>query len=284
MIPNKVSVVIPSYNKGLFLAETLDSVIAQTYNFFECIIVDDGSTDNSNEIALKYCANDERIKLISQSNLGLSMARNTGIQASDGEYILPLDADDTISNTYLELAIKHFAEHPETKLVYCNADRFGDINEPWELPKYQYESIIWSNCIFCSAIYRRKDFDCTRGYNPNMKYGMEDWDFWLQLLKENDIVYQIKETLFHYRHTGNSMADQMVNQSDAMYRQLVKNHPDIYSRYYPDILVIKKSEEKCRRELDESNYELASVRSSKAYKLGKLILKPFSYFRKLVNG
>jgi glycosyltransferase involved in cell wall biosynthesis len=280
MVKGKVSVIIPCYNQGKYLMESVGSILNQSHTNWECVIVNDGSTDETLSIANQLSSTDSRIKVVTQLNMGLSSARNHGISSSNGEYILPLDADDKISDTYLEKALKQFEIHPNTKLVYCKADRFGDIEESWDLPEYIYENLIWSNCIFCSAVFKRADYDSTKGYNPNMKYGMEDWDFWLQLLKKDDMVYRIEETLFHYRYTGTSMVSRMMDdKKDEMYHQLVKNHPEIYSQYFNDLLVFHKKYEEVQRQLEDTASALLSVRASWAYRIGKIILKPFSHIR-----
>ena len=179
MITKSVSIIVPCYKQAEYLPETLDSVLAQTYQNWECVIVNDGSPDNTEVIARKYLDKDARFRYVWQENKGLASARNTGISNSDGEFILPLDSDDIILPTYIEKAVNHFAMNPETKLVYCKAEFFGRINQKWDLKKYNYDSLIWNNCIFCSAVYRRCDYDATQGYNPNMINGFEDWDLWL---------------------------------------------------------------------------------------------------------
>ena len=173
----KVSIIIPCYNMEQYLAETLDSVVAQTYNNWECIIVDDASTDNTELIVNNYCNKDNRFRYIKQENKGVSAARNNGIKQTNGELILPLDGDDIIDKTYLEKAVKYISTHTETKLVYCKAAFIGQKTGEWTLEEYSYEKIIWANCIFCSAFFRHRDFDLTNGYNANMKNGLEDWDF-----------------------------------------------------------------------------------------------------------
>lgn len=165
-----ISIIVPCYNQAKYLPETLDSVLAQTYEDWECIIVNDGSPDNTEEVAKDYCDKDSRFKYAYKENGGLADARNFGIKASMGEYILPLDSDDKIAPTYIEKAIRYFELHTDTTLVYCKADRFDGKNEPWSLPEYNYENLLWGNSIFCSAIYRRADYDKTNGYNTNMKF------------------------------------------------------------------------------------------------------------------
>ena len=130
---------------------------------------------------------DCRFRYVYKDNGGLAEARNTGIKGAVGKYILPLDSDDIIADTYLEKSVDRFAHYPETKLVYCKADMFGAINEMWELGHYDYDRLLYSNHIFCSCVFRKCDYDKTAGYNKNMVYGWEDWDFLLSLWRYGTI-------------------------------------------------------------------------------------------------
>lgn len=273
----KVSIIVPCYKQAEYLSETLDSVLAQTYPDWECVIVNDGSPDNTEEIASQYLEKDRRYKYVSQDNKGLATARNVGIANSNGEFILPLDADDLIAPSYIEKAINHFIQFPETKLVYCKAETFGWKTGCWDLPPYEYEKFIWDNCIFCSAIYRRSDYDKTVGYNQNMVHGHEDWDFWLSLLKKDDDVYRIDEVLFYYRVKEVSMVTELANHHlRENLVQLYKNHTEIYDSYKENIILFYKE----KQEVPALRNELDRIRHTHAYRLGKFLLKPVSWFRK----
>lgn len=194
-----ISIIVPCFNQGEFLAEALNSVMGQTYSNWECVIVDDGSEDDTSVVAAEFVEKDRRFSYIKQDNQGPSIARNNGISLSKGTYILPLDSDDIIESTYLEKAINYFNNHPDTKLIYCRADRFGEEHGEWRLPQYSYDALIRSNCLIVSSVFLKKDFDRVGGYNPQMDIGLEDWELWLELLRPNDKVHQINEILFHYR-------------------------------------------------------------------------------------
>lgn len=226
----RISIIIPCYNSAQWVAETIKSVLSQTIEDWECIIVNDGSTDNSLEIIKSYAEKDNRIRYIDKKNEGVAIARNTAIASAQGEYILPLDADDLIAPTYVEKALKYFEEHPSTKLVYCEADFFGTREEHWELPEYNYQDFIYYNCIFCSAIYRREDFLKTKGYNSSNRNNLEDWDFLLNFLKEDDIVHRIPETLFFYRIHGDSRTKRDDDSLAKSRLFLILNHAHIYSK------------------------------------------------------
>ena len=266
-----VSVIIPCYNQGHFLSETLESVLHQTYNNWECLIVNDGSSDMTHEIASKFVQKDKRFHYIYQENSGVSVARNCGIRHSTGEFLLPLDADDLIDSTYMEKAMRYFEIYPKTKLVYSKADMFGKVNQDWNLKEYKYNEFIWNNCIFNAAFFRRSDYDEIKGgYNEGMVMGFEDWEFFLSLLDESSIVHRMDETLFHYRiHSVSRNRNVEEDPYDTLV-MMANLHPEIYQKFWNQTLALKKLVGK------ESYY-----RNSLAYKLGMIILKPYRIIKKI---
>ena len=114
-----VSIIIPCYNQAQYLAEALESVLNQTHQVWECIIVNDGSPDNTEEVAMEWCKKDTRITYLKKANAGLSAARNSGIAIAQAEFILPLDADDKLGYNYISLALKEFELDSTIKVVYC---------------------------------------------------------------------------------------------------------------------------------------------------------------------
>ncbi len=113
---------------GIISPDALNSVLAQVYTNWECIILDDGSTDDSAKVAKAYTEKDKRFTYIYQVNKGLPSARNAAIKNSSGKYILPLDADDKISPGYLAGAVDVLEKNKDIKLVYCRAELFGKKN------------------------------------------------------------------------------------------------------------------------------------------------------------
>ena len=201
----------------------------------------------------------------------MATARNNGIKVSCGEFILPLDADDLIDPTYIEKALNYFQKHPETTIVYCHAKLFGAVNQDWDLPKYNYESFIWMNCIFCSAVFKRADYNKTIGYNPNMIYGFEDWDLWLSILSKDSIVFQIDEPLFFYRKKNKSMTTTTHEQMRELYSIIYNNHKEIYEPYCSHLLEYKNASLLLE---EEAHNAILKVKASKSYRLGYFILHP----------
>ena len=238
---NKVSVIVPCYNQAQFLDEALQSVLDQTYANWECIIINDGSPDNTEEVALKWCNKDERFNYFKKENGGLCSARNFGITYAKGEFILPLDADDKISKNYLEKAFQSFIEDASLKVVYCKAEKFGDEVGPWNLPKFSLFNLSRNNLIFCSAFFRKKDWELVGGYDTNMVHGWEDWEFWIAILKKGGNVKCLEEIGFYYRIKSNSML-RMINQDKekSILNYLSIKHADFFVKYYGSFAVMER--------------------------------------------
>lgn len=277
----KVSVIIPAYNCQAWVQETLESIASQTYANWECVIVDDGSTDETFQIVSKYCSSDGRFSCYKQINSGPSVARNVAIHHSTGEFILPVDADDLIAPTFLEKAISRFIQHPDTSLVYGLVETFGEQCGLFHTPNYTYNDIIWGNSIIiCSAMYRRIDYDKTNGYNPHMIHGYEDWDFWLSLLNKESVVYRIDEVMYYYRTHSVSRAVKSWEHISQLNRQIYHNHPYIYEPYLDEILNMHRRICELKANNEELRNEVAHLRNTRAFKLGKFLLLPFSWFKK----
>ena len=234
-----VSVVIPCYRQANYLPETLDSVIRQSYTNWEVMIVNDGSPDHTEEVANKYRKLDARIRYIYQENKGLSAARNKGIQEANGEFILPLDADDLIQPTYIEKAMKAFCCHPELKVVYSQGMFFGALNRLCKTQRWRgYKSLLARNPFFCSAFFRKDDCLAVGGYDEQMRKGFEDWEFFIRLLTEEDEVYQIPSPLFYYRIKEQSMLTQATQRDTAplIEAYIYEKHKALYRHYFGGIL------------------------------------------------
>lgn len=228
-----VSVIIPCFNHGIYLDEAVNSVLAQTFQKFEIIIINDGSTDAyTNELLTTYIK--PKTRVINTENRGLAHARNLGISEANGKYILPLDADDKIAKTYLEKAVD-ILSNSSVGIVYCMAEYFYDSGLEaikWELPEYSISSMLIDNIIFCSALFRKSDWAKSNGYDPNLG-ALEDYDFWLSLIELGLSVFRIEEVLFHYRQRPNSMIHSISPEMDIRNRAyIVKKHSKLYRDNY----------------------------------------------------
>ena len=273
----RLSVIVPSYNYGAYIAECLDSVMAQSFRHWECIVIDNGSTDNTATVVKAYEAKDSRIRYHFTEQKGVSFARNKAVELSRGEYILPLDADDKIDPTYLEKAIAILSTRPELKLVYCDAELFGAFSGKWVLPEYSLRDLLIENSIFCSALYRKADFYAAGGYNENMKEGFEDWDFWIRMLQGGEPVYKIPEALFYYRMRLNSRNGVLTpGKQLSLRRRIFEDHKALYEASFalPDLIF----------EYYELKKELAAAKDSVDLKAGRLILGPARFLKNMFNS
>ncbi|MCF6279735.1 MAG: glycosyltransferase [Flavobacteriaceae bacterium] len=252
----KVSIIVPCYNQAKYLSEALESLAQQTYDDWECIIINDGSKDNTREIAQKWVDKDERFKYIETANGGVSKARNIGIKKAIGEYILPLDADDKIHNTYIEKALNIIQNNPELKLVYCEAAMFGVANRKWNLPKYSYKKLLVKNMIFTSALYRKKEYELVGGYTEGILF--EDWNFWLKLLNKDNQVYRIPEELFFYRKHENSLMDNLAKKGELYYKSIntiFKSNTNSFLNEIGNPMDLEQERRELSQEINSNNYK-----------------------------
>jgi glycosyltransferase involved in cell wall biosynthesis len=223
-----VSIIVPCYNQAVYLPECLSSVLHQAYIHWECIIVNDASPDDTAVVALEWCRKDARFRYIALSdNKGLAGARNAGIAQSNGTYILPLDADDKIAPSYLQLAIAVVTANPDVKLVYGRAEYFDGETGPWPLPSYRYGLLFTQNPIYCTAMYCKADWVLVGGYTETLKLGLEDWDFWLKLLSPESKVVCLDEVVFFYRRRQESMISTLTQNEqvyDVFWETMMKQH------------------------------------------------------------
>ncbi|MFV0217914.1 glycosyltransferase family 2 protein [Empedobacter falsenii] len=242
-----ISVIVPCYNQAQYMDECLQSVLDQTYHNWECIMVNDGSPDHTEEVALQWTEKDSRFIYLKKENGGLSSARNAGIEVAKGEWILPLDCDDKIGNQYLELAQKEFDKG--YTIIYCEAEFFGIKSGLWELPDYSIEEITINNVIFCSGFYRKESWQRVGGYDVEMVYGFEDWEFWISILQKNDKVKKLNYIGFFYRIKDNSMVTNLTRDRTHKMKTLIFNkHQDFICDIHGNYLNLLKQNKILKKE------------------------------------
>jgi glycosyltransferase involved in cell wall biosynthesis len=186
---SKVSVIIPAYNCARYVAEAIDSVLAQTYQDFEIVVVDDESTDDTGDVVRQY---GDRVRYVRQNNRGPSGAKNTGIRASVGEYISTLDGDDLWMSQRLEMLVPLLEKQPELGFVYGDCYRIdetpdriqprtafeihGGAQRGWVLERLVMTNFVPSQ----SVVIRRSALDAVGLFDEAYRIG-EDWDLWLRL-------------------------------------------------------------------------------------------------------
>lgn len=258
-----ISVIVPCYNDGKYIMDCLNSVHNQNYKNYEIIIVNDGSTDIKTNRLLNSI-NHPKIKIFQTPNQGPAKARNFAIENSSGKYIFPLDADNKVSQEFIEEAIGILEANNDIKIVSSDLRIFGLSRGILTFVPYSMEILLCRNIIENASVYRKEDFNKTIGYNPNMKGGYEDWDFWLSLLEFGGEVYQIHKPHIFYRIKKTSRNQSLWEEEQRrLRRQIYLNHKELYSKFFIDPV-------EC--------YEYRTVVNSKEYRFGKFFLIPIRRF------
>lgn len=227
----RVSVVIPCFNAGRHLDEAVQSALAQTWPELEVVIVDDGSTDPET-LHLLESADWPRTRIFHQPNAGPAAARNLAIQEAQGDYILPLDADDTIDASYAEKGVAVLDARPEVGCVYCKAMKFGAEEGPWDLPPYRLQELVIDNIIFVTALFRKADWRAIGWFDERLRHGVEDYDFWVKMVASGKDVVQLDEFLFHYRVQEKSRTTRFQDEladKVATYAEIFRTNSEFYA-------------------------------------------------------
>lgn len=217
-----ITIGIPTYQQSGFLAETIDSVLAQTVPC-EIIVVNDGSTDMTRQVLDEY---EGRIKVVHQTNRGLPAARNTALMNATGEWFLPLDSDDILEPNCVERLLQIIKAVPEADVVSPSFRTFGVQSQNVMLQmRPTLDDFKGGNKVgYCSAI-RRSTLLEVGGYSPKMVWGYEDLALWVNLLSRGKQIVTIPEYLWRYRTKENSMITVAQQHHEELMRQIYKDNP-----------------------------------------------------------
>ena len=207
-MPQSVSVIIPTYNYGKFISDGIESALAQTFTPIEIVVVDDGSTDETESVVKSF---GDKVRYIIQQNAGVCAARNRGVVESSGEFIAFLDADDHWEPTKIEKQLAKFEEDPEIGLVHCGMREFDsttgetiavhlDGDEGWVAK----DIALWERPVVIgpggSIMVRREVFDRVGRFDERLKNG-EDWEFCFRVAQKYKVGF-VREPLVNYRNHG----------------------------------------------------------------------------------
>lgn len=225
-----VAVVIPCYNHGRFLPETLASVRALDFAEIECVVVDDGSTDPLTRTALERVES-AGTRVIRQDNAGLASARNAGIRATSAPFFVALDADDKLDPRFIRRLLPPLLADPTLGYVYSHVRFFDASGGSWDCPAYDPRRLLVENLSVATALVRRRAYDEAGGYQPDMIYGFEDWDLWIALLAVGYHGLCVPEPLFFYRkHAGGSMLSETQKRRGDMVKRMIEHHRALFAQ------------------------------------------------------
>jgi glycosyltransferase involved in cell wall biosynthesis len=232
------SIVIPCHNHGRYLNEAIESALTQTYRPIEVIVVDDGSTDNSAEVAGRY-----PVTLVTQKNQGAGAALNHGIRVARGQYLVRLDADDKLHPAFVERCIQVLEEHAEPAFVYTWVILFGArdgifLSKPYDLCRLKL-----GNYIPGAAVIRREAIRAVGGFDTSLTW-LEDWDLWLSLAEKSLFGRLLPELLLYYRqHEGGGRNAPSPRIARATVRRIMLKHPRLFPRFYLVMDTLEKAAE-----------------------------------------
>nr|PZN20604.1 MAG: glycosyltransferase family 2 protein [Chloroflexota bacterium] len=230
MASPRVTVVIPCYNQARYLPEALQSVVAQTEERWECVIVDDGSPDDTAGVAAELIARHpgRAIRLLRQPNRGLPGARNAGIAAGSAPYVLPLDADDALEPEMLERTAALLDAHPQVGFVYTDVVLFGEERGVWSGGAYSLEKLRFDCPMVPATLFRRRAWEQAGGFDEDMRDGYEDWSFWLSLAEAGWEGLHLPQPLVRYRRSPRSMLTAAHRRDLQLRARVFLSHPRLY--------------------------------------------------------
>jgi len=225
----RAAVVIPCFNYGRYLTEAVESVVAQSLRPDEIVIVDDGSTDDSRDVAQRLVAAhaESSIRLISTPHSGSAGAsRNVGVEATAAEYVLCLDADDRLDAGFLQTCVAALDLHPLAAIAYGDILGFGNDGAVQRLREWDTRQELHVNLVGSASLFRRVAWEQVGGYDTEI--GHADWDFWIGCIEHGWIGVRAAGALWHYRvHDG--LYSRLVAQDQEIRARIVLKHSSLYS-------------------------------------------------------
>lgn len=224
-----VTVLVPSYNYGRFLAEAIDSALEQTYAPIEVLVVDDGSQDDSVQVARRY---GDRIRLLTQENQGLVAVLNRGMREATGTYVTILSADDVFRPTYVARLMQALGENGDAAYAYSAMEYFGVRTGILRAEPYSAALLLAGNTINACGLMRRSDVLSVGGFDPRLETtAFEEWDFWLRMLEHGKRGVHVNEPLLLYRQHGSTSRNPVTREERRGGARLMQQlHPALYGR------------------------------------------------------
>lgn len=232
-----ISIVIPCYNDGQFLLEAIESVKEVQHGRHEIIVVDDGSTDRG---TLDVLSNVEQLghQVIHQINSGPGRARNQGVSAAKGCYILPLDADNRLRPAAVDRCVEILDRDPELDVVYGDVEFFGDKSRLERVPDFDLRRLLVWNYIYASSLFRKSTWERMGGLDEDKEtQGFEDWDFWCRIACNGGKLYHAREVLHEYRVRDDSFGTGVAAQrarTEAILRHIRDKKVEVSMGQYLD--------------------------------------------------
>jgi glycosyltransferase involved in cell wall biosynthesis len=263
--PAQVSVIIPCFDLGEHVTETVESVLAQTRPPDELFVVDDGSSDLRTLEALASLAAGG-VAVLRTENRGAPAARNHGIERARGELILCLDADDVLLPTFLDKTVQALNQAPAAAIAATHVEFFGNVDGVWEPPKFDPTLLLWENCVGSASLFRRSAWRETGGYAALPAF--QDWDLWISMIERGWQWVVVPDVLYRYRVRAGSISERGRERRPELLRAIQERHADTYRKNSASVRVamdaeIKRLRDAVRAQEDEVHLRATEVLSLK---------------------
>jgi hypothetical protein len=223
-----VCVVVPCHDYGRFLPESVGSVLGQTFGELELLIVDDGSTDDSLDVARSLAREDSRVRVHAQPCCGYpGLTRNAGIERTEAPYVLCLDADDRLAPDFVERCLHALETRPDRSIAHGDQQHFGADTAFHRHHDSDFALLTRVNTIATACLFRREAWAAAGGYPPMRGY--EDWDFWISCGERGHHGLYVPGAVFHYRTKADGLFAEAVELDRGYKARIVLNHPRLYS-------------------------------------------------------
>jgi len=227
-----LSVVIPFYNLGQYLPETLVSIQGATYPSVEVVIVNDGSTEERSVAVLREIEKQGRVRIVHTENQGLATARNVGAEAAHGEFVAFVDADDLVEAEFFARAMDVLQRYPNVAFAYSWVRYFGESREIWPTWNVEFPYLLGHNMLTPLVVLRRSAFLNWAHNKPEVEYSLEDYEGWIGLVEAGGIGVSLTCPLVRYRvRSGSMYRSANRNQFLYLYDVITQHHPEAYRKW-----------------------------------------------------
>ncbi len=237
-----LSVVVPYYNLGAYLAGTIASIVASSYRPLEIIVIDDGSDDAASLAALEQVVQQypDLVRVIRCDRGGLARARNRGAHAAGGEFLAFVDADDLVEPSFFSRAVDVLQRYDNVSFVYSWVRFFGEADACWPTWNAEFPFLLAHNMLTAFVVARRSDVLAWGQNDPAFKYALEDYDAWISMLEHGCLGVSLPDPLVRYRLRRDSMYHSLSDaQTLDMYALLVARHAALYRRYGAELFALQ---------------------------------------------
>lgn len=240
----RVSVVIPHYNLGQYVGAAIDAALDSNWTDLEVVLVDDGSTDPHSLAVLESLESggDCRLKIIRKQNDGLANARNTGVQAASGEFVMLLDADDAVDPTFVPRAIEILRQYENIHIVYSWEQYIQASNDIYPCWNFEFPYLLGHNMTCPISVLYRQSYLACGGSNSKMAYNFEDYELWIRMVSKGCGGVAIPEPLSFYRIREDSMWQESPREQHLHLQELImEEHSDLFKAYGPQIFALQNA-------------------------------------------